>query len=163
MPVAIRGGAARAMMKPQEIEDEEYEQVLQRVAAVDVAKKTGMVCTRVPHEARPGRRRTRVWEVAATTAAVLELGANLAGEQIEKVTLEATGDYWRIWFYLLESAGLDVQLVSARDVKNVPGRPKTSWTPSGRRNAPSGGCCGPASSRRRRSASCGITPGCGPT
>ena len=79
-----------------------------------------MVCTRVPHEARPGRRRTRVWEVPATTKAVLELGACLAGEQIEKVTLEATSDYWRIWFYLLESAGLDVQLVSARDVKNVP-------------------------------------------
>ena len=113
------------MMKPQEIEDEEHEQVLQRVAAVDVAKKAGMVCTRVPHEARPGRRRTRVWEVPATTKAVLELGACLAGEQIEKVTLEATSDYWRIWFYLLESAGLDVQLVSARDVKNVPGRPKT--------------------------------------
>src|SRR6478735_8693785 len=32
---------------------------------------------------------------------------------------------WRIWFYLLEAAGLDVQLVNARDVKNVPGRPKT--------------------------------------
>jgi transposase len=38
------------------------------------------------------------------------------------VTLEATSDYWRIWFYLLESAGLRVQLVNARDVKNVPGR-----------------------------------------
>lgn len=57
-------------------------------------------------------------------AAILELGAYLAGEQIEKVTLEATGDYLRIWFYLLESAGLDVHLVSARDVKNAPGRPK---------------------------------------
>ncbi len=113
------------MRKPQEIEDEEYEQVLQRVAAVDVAKKAGMVCTRVPHDTRPGRRRTRVWEVPATTAAILELGAYLAGEQIEKVTLEATSDYWRPFFYLLESAGLDVQLVSARDVKNVPGRPKT--------------------------------------
>ena len=112
-------------MEPQEIEDEEHEQVLQRVAAVDVAKEAGMVCTRVPHAARPGRRRTRVWEVAATTKAVLELGACLAGERIEKVTLEATSDYWRIWFYLLESAGLDVQLVNARDVKNVPGRPKT--------------------------------------
>jgi len=32
---------------------------------------------------------------------------------------------WRIWFYLLESAGLAVQLVNAREVKNVPGRPKT--------------------------------------
>src|SRR4029077_8136718 len=32
---------------------------------------------------------------------------------------------WRIWFYVLEAAGLSVQLVNARDVKNVPGRPKT--------------------------------------
>ena len=32
---------------------------------------------------------------------------------------------WRIWYYLLEAAGLSVQLVNARDVKNVPGRPKT--------------------------------------
>ena len=39
--------------------------------------------------------------------------------------MESTSDYWRIWFYLLEAAGLDVQLVNARDVKNVPGRPKT--------------------------------------
>jgi transposase len=49
-----------AMMVPLEIEDEEYERVLERVAAVDVAKATGMVCTRVPHPARPGRRLTRV-------------------------------------------------------------------------------------------------------
>jgi transposase len=114
-----------AVLGPQEIEDEEHEQVLERVAAVDVAKASGMVCTRVPHPDRPGRRRTRVWAVAATTNAVLELAAHLAGDGVEKVTLESTADYWRIWYYLLEAAGLDVQLVSARDVKNVPGRPKT--------------------------------------
>src|ERR1022692_2638743 len=113
------------MLEPQEIEDEEYEQVLERVAAIDVAKASGMVCTRVPHLSRPGKRRTMVREVRATTAAVLELGEQLAGEGIEMVTLEATSDYWRIWFYLLEAAGLDVQLVNARDVKNAPGRPKT--------------------------------------
>lgn len=113
------------MREPEEIEDEEYEQILQRVAAVDVAKATGMVCTRVPREDGSGRRRTRVWEVPATTNAILELGEHLAGEGIEKITLEATSDYWRIWFYLLEAQGLDVQLVNARDVKNVPGRPKT--------------------------------------
>jgi len=113
------------MMEPQEIEDEEHEQVLERVAAAGVAKASGMVCTRVPHPSRPGKRRTRVWEAAATTGAVLELAEQLAGEGIEKVTLEATSDYWRIWFYLLEAAGLSVQLVNARDVKNAPGRPKT--------------------------------------
>ena len=111
--------------EPEEIEDEEHEQILERVCAIDVAKASGKVCTRVPYESRPGKRRTRVWDVDATTNAILELGEHLAGEGIEKVTLESTSDYWRIWFYLLEAAGLDVQLVSARDVKNAPGRPKT--------------------------------------
>jgi transposase len=114
-----------AVMEPQEIDDEEHEQVLERVAAVDVAKASGMVCTRVPHQTRPGKRRTRVWQVDATTNAILELGEHLAAEGIEKVTLESTSDYWRIWFYLLEAAGLDVQLVRAQDVKQAPGRPKT--------------------------------------
>jgi transposase len=113
------------MMVPQEIEDAEYEQVLERVAAVDVAKATGMVCTRVPHPARPGRRQTRVWEVDADTGSVMELADHLMAERIAKVTLESTSDYWRIWFYLLEAAGLDVQLVNSRDVSNVPGRPKS--------------------------------------
>jgi transposase len=114
-----------AVMEPQEIEDEEHEQILERVAAVDVAKASGMVCTRVPHQARPGKRRTRVQLVDATTNAILELADQLAAEGIEKVTLESTSDYWRIWFYLLEAAGLDVQLVRAQDVKQAPGRPKT--------------------------------------
>jgi hypothetical protein len=113
------------MREPQEIADEEHEQILERVAAVDVAKASGMVCTRVPHPSRPGKRLTRVWEVDAATNAVLELGGHLAAERIEKVTLEATSDYWRIWFCLLEAAGLEVQLVRARDVKQAPGRPKT--------------------------------------
>ena len=90
-----------------------------------MAKASGKVCTRVPHPSRRGARRTRVWDVDATTNAVLELGAHLAGEGIEKVTLESTSGYWRIWFYLLEAAGLDVQLVNARDARNAPGRPKT--------------------------------------
>ena len=113
------------MREAQEIEDEEHEQILERVCAVDVAKASGKVCTRVPHPSRPRARRTRVWDVDATTNAILELGEHLAGEGIEKVTLESTSDYWRIWFYLLVAAGLDVQLVNARDVKNAPGRPKT--------------------------------------
>jgi transposase len=56
---------------------------------------------------------------------VVELAAQLVGVGIQKVTVESTSDCWRIWFYLLEAAGLDVQLVNAREVKNVPGRPKT--------------------------------------
>jgi transposase len=113
------------MREAQEVEDEEHEQILERVCAIDVAKASGKVCTRVPHPSRPRARRTLVRDVDATTNAILELGGHLAGEGAEKVTLESTSDYWRIWFYLLEAAGLDVQLVNARDVKNAPGRPKT--------------------------------------
>jgi transposase len=113
------------MREPQEIHDEEYEQVAERVAAVDVATASGMVCTRVPHPSQPGRRLTKVWEVEATTGAIIELGGHLAGLGVEKVTVESTSDYWRAFLYLLEAAGLEVQLVNARDVKNVPGRPKT--------------------------------------
>jgi hypothetical protein len=83
------------MREPQEIEDEAHEQVLERVAAVDVAKASGKVCTRVPHESRPGRRLTKVWDVDATTGAITELAGHLAGLGIEKVTVESTSDYVR--------------------------------------------------------------------
>jgi transposase len=39
--------------------------------------------------------------------------------------VESTSDYWRLFVYLLQAGGLSVQLVNAREVKNVPGRPKT--------------------------------------
>jgi transposase len=110
---------------PEEIADQEFEQLVDRVCAIDVAKEFGKVCTRVPQPGPAGRRVSRVWDVPATTRAVAGLAEQLVGLGIVKVTVESTSDYWRIWFYLLEAAGLDVQLVNARDVKNVPGRPKT--------------------------------------
>ena len=112
------------MREPQEIEDAGHEQVMLRVAAVDVAKASGVVCTRVPREGGRGFV-TKVWPVDAATRGILELADHLAGLRIEKVVLESTSDYWRPFFYLLEAAGLDVALVNARDVKNAPGRPKT--------------------------------------
>ena len=109
------------MPEPEEIPDAEHELVIERVCAIDVAKASGKVCVRTP-----GRRRvSTVWDVSAMTGAVAELAEQLVELGIEKVTVESTSDYWRIWYYLLEAAGLDVQLVNARDVKNVPGRPKT--------------------------------------
>ena len=114
------------MEEPQEVPaDEEHERIWERVAAVDIAKASGVVCTRVPDEDRPGRRRTHVWTVQAMSKAVIELGDYLRARQIQVVTLESTSDYWRIWFVILEAAGLRVQLVNARAVKNAPGRAKT--------------------------------------
>jgi hypothetical protein len=108
---------------PVEIADAEHEVVIERAAAIDVAKATGTVCVRLP--GKTGRRFSRVWEVPARTGAIDQLAQQLIELEVEKVTVESTSDYWRIWYYLLEAAGLSVQLVNARDVKNVPGRPKT--------------------------------------
>jgi transposase len=108
---------------PVEIPDAEHELVIERVAAIDVAKAVGKVCVRLP--SKTGRRFSRVWDVPARTGAITELADQLIESGIEKVTVESTSDYWRIWYYLLEAARLKVDLVNARDVKNVPGRPKT--------------------------------------
>lgn len=113
------------MREPEEIVVEDDGDEVQRVAAVDVAKASGKVCTRVPHPGGAGRRVTRVWDVAATTRAVMELADELARQGVERVVVESTSDYWRPFVYLLQARGLLVWLVNARDVKQVPGRPKT--------------------------------------
>src|SRR3954452_6966753 len=113
------------MQAPVEIAVDEVEQVVARVAGIDVAKASGMVCTRLPHESVPGRRVTRVWPVKSTTAALGELADQLREQGIERIVIESTSDYWRPFFYLLEAAGLSVWLVNAAQVKHVPGRPKT--------------------------------------
>jgi transposase len=109
----------------QQVEVDDHEQVVERVAAIDVAKASGMGCVRVPHESKAGKRHTTVWQVRSTTNQILELAEQLAGEGIERVVVESTSDYWRPFVYLLEARGLVVWLVNARDVKHLPGRPKT--------------------------------------
>ena len=114
------------MRKPQVVPDEDHEVVYERVAAVDVAKASGVVCLRVPDTGRAGRYVNRIWdEVPATRARIAELGRELLRCQVQMVTLESTSDYWRVWFYVLESIGLAVQLVSASQARNLKGRPKT--------------------------------------
>ena len=113
------------MREPEEIVVEDHEEVVERVAAVDVAKASGKVCTRVPHPSVAGRRVTKVWDVGATSNAVMELADELARQSVERVVVESTSDYWRPFVYLLQVRGLVVWLVNARDVKQVPGRPKT--------------------------------------
>jgi transposase len=101
------------------------EQLAERVAAIDVAKASAVVCVRVGHASIAGRRVTRVWEVRSTTNAIIALAEQLALERIERVVVESTSDYWRPFVYLLEARGLTVWLVNASQVKQVPGRPKT--------------------------------------
>jgi transposase len=109
----------------EDFDGEDDEQIVERVAAIDVAKASGKVCTRVPHGSIPGRRVTKVWDVASTTKAIVALADQLAEAGIERVVVESTSDYWRPFVYLLQARGLTTWLVNARDVKQVPGRPKT--------------------------------------
>src|SRR6266511_3531386 len=62
---------------------------------------------------------------ATTTRALLGLADWLHSWGVTRVVMESTSAYWKGVFYLLEAEGFDCWLVNARDVKNVPGRPKT--------------------------------------
>jgi transposase len=66
-----------------------------------------------------------VWRVEATCGEVTALMDHLRCEGIQRLVLESTSDYWRIWYYLAEAAGLEVWLVNARDVRHLPGRGKS--------------------------------------
>ena len=59
------------------------------------------------------------------TSQILALRDHLIAERITCVVMAATSDYWKPFYYLLEARGLECWLVNAREVKNVPGRPKT--------------------------------------
>ncbi len=78
---------------------EDRVEVVERAAAIDVAKGSGMVCTRVPGS-RPDRRRQKVWQVGATCGEVTALMDHLRCEGIQRLVLESTSDYWRVWYYL---------------------------------------------------------------
>ena len=75
---------------------------------------------------------------------------------VTTVAMESTGVYWIPLYEILEARGLDVVLVNARHVKNVPGR-KTDvldcqWIRS--RSCMAWGCCAAASDRPLRSRPC---------
>jgi len=92
-----------------------------RCAGVDVSKKDAKVCVRV--QGRGGRPTTStVTTWTAVTGRILDLKEHLLNEHVSLVVMEATSDYWRPFYYLLEDDGLDVILVNARDARNVPGR-----------------------------------------
>jgi transposase len=104
---------------------EELPGLAERVCAVDIGKAAVVACVRVPHPAKPGRRVQEVREFTSMTGDLLRLADWLEAQRVELVAMEATSDYWKPVFYLLEAAGFECWLLNARHVKNVPGRPKT--------------------------------------
>ena len=104
-----------------QVETDEPE-IVERVAALDVGKAEVVCCVRIPGP--DGRRMQEVRTITTMTAALLGLGDWLAGLGVTRVVMEATSDYWRAPFYLLEDR-FQTWLVNAKDVKHLPGRPKT--------------------------------------
>jgi transposase len=106
-------------------ETQDREEIIERVAALDIGKAELVCCARVPHEGRPGRRLQEVETYSTMTRSLLAMSDHLACLGVTRVVMEATSDYWKPVFYVLEAAGFETWLVNARDVKHLPGRPKT--------------------------------------
>ena len=104
---------------------DEVEEVVARVAALDVGKSEVVCCLRVPDRARDGGRAQEVRTYPTMTAALFSMAQWLAEYGVSRVVMESTSDYWKPPFYVLEAAGFDPWLVNAKDVKHLPGRPKT--------------------------------------
>ena len=131
----------------------ERDEIIERIAALDVSKAEVVCCARVPG---PGRQRMQeVRTVSTMTAALLGLGDWLAGLGVTRVVMEATSDYWRAPCYLLEDRFSD--LAGQRQGRQAPARPAEDRPAGcgvavqGRR---AGRCCGPASCPRRPFGSC---------
>ena len=104
----------------QETQDET--EIIARIAALDIGKAEVVCCARVPG---PGGKRAQEVTAYSTMTRSLQLLADRLRElNVTRVIMEATSDYWRPPFYLLEANGFEVWLVNARDVKHLPGRPK---------------------------------------
>jgi transposase len=97
--------------------------IYERVAGIDVGKKIIAVAVRTPGE-RAGKRRQELRKFNTYHRTLTEMVAWLVAEGVTHVTMEATGVYWRPVFHALCEAErpLEVLLVNARHVKNVPGR-----------------------------------------
>jgi len=89
--------------------------VHERCAGLDIHKKTVVACvlTGSGKQIRTYGTMTRQLEALADW---------LAAEQVSHVAMESTGVYWKPVYNLLENRGLELLVVNARHIKNVPGR-----------------------------------------
>jgi hypothetical protein len=111
-------------------ETHDTEEIIQRVAALDIGKAQLVCCIRVPGEGTRGRRLQEVQTYATMTRSLLVLADRLRSLGVTRVVMEATSDYWKAPFYLLEAHGFEAWLVNARDAR-APAKPAQD-RPAGR-------------------------------
>jgi transposase len=96
------------------------ELLVARCAGLDVGKDEVVACVRVPDGY--GGRAQEVRTFSTFTSGLEALAEWLAREGVTRVVMEATGQYWKPIWYLLEERGFELLLVNARHVKILPGR-----------------------------------------
>ena len=139
-------------------ETQEREEIIERVAALDIGKAELVCCVRLPG-ALPGRRVQEVKSYSTMSRSLLGMVDRLRELGVTKVVMEAISDYWKAPFYLLEAGGRSrgPGWSRPRTSSICPGGPRpTGWTRSGCARWPNARCCVPASCRQRRSGCCGI-------
>ena len=95
--------------------------IVERCAGLDIGKDEVVACVRTP--AVSGKQRTSELRTFLTFTSGIEALADwLTANGVVKVVMEATGQYWKPVWYVLEDRGFDLRLVNARHVKMVPGR-----------------------------------------
>src|SRR5512133_2551973 len=110
-PVAPAGNH-RWSSEPREAEvleeTHDSDQIIQRVAALDVGKAELTCCVRVPGQGGSGRRLQEVTTYQTMTRWLLVMADRLRELGVTRVVMEATSDYWKGVYYLLEAHGFEV-------------------------------------------------------
>jgi transposase len=76
-------------------EDPQSEEIIARVAALDIGKAELVCCVRVPHEGKPGRRLQEVATYSTMTRSLLAMSDHLRCLGVSRVVMEATSEYWK--------------------------------------------------------------------
>jgi transposase len=76
-------------------DSEDTEEIIERVAALDIGKAELVACIRVPHPDRPGRRAQEITTYSTMTRSLLGLADRLRELRVTRVVMEATSDYWK--------------------------------------------------------------------
>ena len=101
-----------------------------RVCGIDIGKAQMLATIRVPPDEGRSRRMQETRTFGTTRREVLALAGWLRSWQVPALVMEATGDYWKPVSCRLEAEGFECVLADARQVKNLPGRPKRDTSDS---------------------------------
>ena len=106
----------RELMRQIQSEDLSLEVVHPHAAGIDIGNESHYVAVPPTRDSQPVR------HFGCTTVELKALAEWLKQCGIQTVAMQSTGVYWIAVYDILETAGLDVYLVNARDTKNLPGR-----------------------------------------